>query len=273
LFGSIFPIGAIIGPVLGGVLIAAWSWRGIFLVNVPIGVILIVLCLRYVPRDTSGRGRQAGRLDLAGLGLLGAGVLAGMIGAARLGEPGGHVSSLSFVLPEAAAVLALGLFVQHIRRSAHPLISPRLLAGRGFGAVNMINLLYGGAVAGLGSLIPLYATERYGLSALRSGTLLTGRGIAVIALSSLAVALLRRTGYRRPMLVGFVLTAIGMFALAISPVGLSGYAWLAAAAAVTGVGLGWSNPATRNASLQLAPAESAPIAALRTMSRRLGTVA
>jgi EmrB/QacA subfamily drug resistance transporter len=273
LFGSIFPIGAIIGPVLGGVLIAAWSWRGIFLVNVPIGMILVGLCFRYVPRDPASRGHRTGRLDLTGLGLLGTGVLAGMIGAARLDEPGGHLSSLSFVVPEAAAALALGLFVRHIRRSTHPLISPRLLAGRGFGAVNLIYLLYGGAVAGLGALIPLYATERYGLSALDSGTLLTGRGIAVIALSSLAVVFLRRTGYRRPMLIGFVLTAVGMFALAVSPVGLSAYAWLADAAAVTGIGLGWSNPATRNASLQLAPQQSASIAALRSMSRRLGTVA
>ena len=51
LFGSIFPVGSMIGPIFGGLFVAYWSWRGIFFVNVPIGILLIVLCLRYVPRD------------------------------------------------------------------------------------------------------------------------------------------------------------------------------------------------------------------------------
>jgi MFS family permease len=272
LFGSIFPIGAAIGPILGGVLIAAWSWRGIFLVNVPIGTLLVALSFRYVPRYVVDRGRRAGRVDLTGVALLGVGVLASMIGTVRLGDAGG-VYSASFAAPEAVAVLMLGLFVRHIRRHADPLISLRLLAGRGFGAVNLINFLYGGAVTGLASLVPLYATERYGLSALASGTLLTGRGAAVIVLSSLAVVFLRRSGYRRPMFVGFILIAAGMLALTVSPLGVPAYAWLAAAAALTGIGAGWSNPATRNASLQLAPQESASIAALRSVSRRLGMIA
>ena len=51
LFGSIFPIGAMIGPIFGGLLVSYWSWRGVFFVNVPIGIAVIVLALRYVPRD------------------------------------------------------------------------------------------------------------------------------------------------------------------------------------------------------------------------------
>jgi EmrB/QacA subfamily drug resistance transporter len=272
LFGSILPIGAVIGPVLGGVLIAAWSWRGIFLVNVPIGLVLIPLCLAYVPRAATGRSRPAGRLDGTGIALLGIGVLAGMAGTVRLGEPGQHVSSASFLVLEAAAALALGLLARHIRRSPHPLIPPRLIAGKGFGPVNLINFLFGVAVAGLGALIPLYAADRYGLGAFDAGSLLAGRGVAVIALSGLAVMFLRRTGYRWPLLVGCVLIAAGTLGLAASPAGLPAYAWLAATAALTGLGAGWSNPASRNASLQLAPDQSAPIAALRRMSRQLGSI-
>lgn len=273
LFGSILPVGAIIGPVLGGVLIAAWSWRAIFLVNVPIGVVLLVLGLRYIPRDAARHGRQPMRLDLTGIALLGVCVLAGMFGAVRLGESGEHVYSPSFVILEGVAALALVLLARHTRHAESPLISPRLLYGKGFGAVNAINLLFGGALAGLGSLIPLYATERYGLSALDSGTLLTGRGIAAIALSGVAALLLRRTGYRRPMFIGLVLIALGMLGLAASPIDIPAYAWLAAAAGLTGIGAGWSSPASRNASLQLAPQQSASIAALRRMSRQLGSIA
>jgi hypothetical protein len=134
--------------------------------------------------------------------------------------------------------------------------------------MNMINFLSGGAASGLGALVPLYAIDRYGLSVLASGTLLTARGVAVIVLASVAAFALRRTGYRRPMFVGFILTTAGMFALAVSPLGLSPYAWLAAAAGLTGIGVGWSGPATRNACLQLAPEQSASIAALRSMGRQ-----
>ena len=56
LFGSIFSIGAMIGPIFGGLFVSYWTWRGIFLVNVPIGVAVIMLALRYVPRDRSRIG-------------------------------------------------------------------------------------------------------------------------------------------------------------------------------------------------------------------------
>ena len=51
LFGSIFPVGAMIGPVFGGLFVSYWSWRAVFFVNVPIGLAIIVLALRYIPRD------------------------------------------------------------------------------------------------------------------------------------------------------------------------------------------------------------------------------
>ena len=56
LFGSIFSIGAMIGPIFGGLFVSYWTWRGIFLVNVPIGVAVILLALRYVRRDKSRVG-------------------------------------------------------------------------------------------------------------------------------------------------------------------------------------------------------------------------
>ncbi|MGH8600097.1 MAG: MFS transporter, partial [Burkholderiales bacterium] len=51
LFGSIFPIGAMIGPIFGGLFVSYWTWRGVFFVNVPIGIAIIVMALRYIPRD------------------------------------------------------------------------------------------------------------------------------------------------------------------------------------------------------------------------------
>jgi len=273
LFGSIFPIGSMIGPIFGGLFVSYWSWRGIFFVNVPIGILLIVCCLRYVPRDPEREDRARRPLDITGMVLLGVGTLALMLGISYLGEVGASAASPLFIVPLAAGLLGLALFGRHIRRARDPFIAPRLIAGRGFGAVNVINILYGGAVAGLLALVPLYAVDRYHISALGSGTVLTAEGVAIIVLSSLASMALRRTGYRWPMYIGSAITAVGVAGLAIHPGGLSPYAWLAMTACVIGIGTGLSSPATRNACLQLAPDQSATLAALRSTGRMVGQIA
>jgi EmrB/QacA subfamily drug resistance transporter len=273
LFGSIFPIGSMIGPIFGGLFVSYWSWRGIFFVNLPIGILLIVLCLRYVPRDPDREDRAHRPLDLTGMVLLGAGALALMLGVSYLGEAGTSASSPLVLAPVIAGLLGLALFGRHIRRVPDPFIAPRLIAGRGFAAVNVINVLYGGAVAGMLALVPLYAVDRYGISALGSGTLLTAEGIAVITLSSLASMGLRRTGYRWPLYIGSAIAAVGVAGLAIDPAGISHYAWLAISACVVGIGTGFSSPASRNAGLQLAPDQSAAIAALRSTGRQVGQIA
>jgi len=272
LFGSIFPVGSMIGPIFGGLFVSYWTWRGIFFVNVPIGILLIVCCLRYVPRDPLRSGPRR-PVDLTGMALLGIGVLALMLGISYLGEAGARASSALFIAPVIGGVLGLAWFGRHIRRVCDPFIAPRLIAGRGFGAVNVINILYGGAVAGMLALVPLYAVNRYHISPLGSGTLLTAEGVAVIALSSLAAMGLRRTGYRWPLYIGSGCTAIGIFGLAVHPAGLSPYTWLAMTACVIGIGTGLASPASRNACLQLAPHESAALAALRSTGRQVGQIA
>jgi EmrB/QacA subfamily drug resistance transporter len=273
LFGSIFPIGSMIGPIFGGLFVSYWSWRGIFFVNVPIGILLIIFCLRYVPRDPDREGGARRALDLTGMVLLGVGALALMLGISYLGEAGASAASPLFVVPVLAGLLGLALFGRHIRRVQDPFIAPRLIAGRGFGAVNVINILYGGGVAGMLALVPLYAVDRYRIGVLGSGTLLTAEGIAVIVTSSLAAMGLRRTGYRWPLYIGSACAAIGLAGLAVHPAGVSPYAWLAMTACVIGIGTGVSSPASRNAGLQLAPDHSAALAALRSTGRMVGQIA
>ncbi|HET9078976.1 MAG TPA: MFS transporter [Trebonia sp.] len=272
LFGSIFPIGSMIGPIFGGLFVSYWSWRGIFFVNVPIGVVLLLLGLRYIPRDGKLQDRAYRPVDLAGMGLLGFGALALMLGISYLGEAGASASSPLFIAAVAAGLLGLALFARHIRRTSDPFIAPQFIAGRGFGAVNVINVLYGGAVAGLLALVPLYAVDRYGISTLGSGTVLTAEGVAVIVMSSLAAMALRRTGYRQPLYIGSVITAIGFVGLALRPAGLTPYAWLALAGCLIGLGSGYSSPASRNACLQLVPDQSPALAALRSMGRQVGQI-
>jgi MFS family permease len=84
--------------------------------------------------------------------------------------------------------------------------------------------------------------------------------------------MLRRTGYRWPMVAGFSLTAAGLMALAVAPPVLSPYAWLALAGAVCGIGMGVCTPAANNATMQLAPEHTAAVAGLRGMFRQSGAI-
>jgi EmrB/QacA subfamily drug resistance transporter len=269
LFSSVFPVGGIIGPLLGGVLVTYWSWRGIFLVNVPIGLVLLALGAVFIPH--SARSRQQ-RLDVRGVALLGATLLAAMLGIATLGSGNSSPADPAFWIPECAAAVALVAFARHSARAEAPFISARYLVGRGFGVMNLVNFLYGCAALGFGALVPLYAEQRYRILALPAGTLLTARAVGMITTAGAAVFFMRRMGYRWPMLAGFSLTAAGLVMIATSPVQLSPYVWLAIATGVTGVGMGISTPAANNATLQLAPDQAAAVAGLRGMFRQSGAI-
>jgi EmrB/QacA subfamily drug resistance transporter len=273
LFGSIFPIGAMIGPIFGGLFVAYWSWRGIFLVNVPIGAAVMALCLRYVPADPHRASRANERMDFVGMALLGVGILAGMLAASHLGEAHARAWSAMFVIPMAACIVTLSLFLRHLVRDTQPFIAPRLIYGPGFGPVNLVNALFGGVTYGMVALIPLYATNRYGISTLDSGTLLTAQGIAAMTLSIISALMLRRTGHRPLLSMGSVVIALGFLLLALRPpAGISPYVWLAATAFLVGAGSGTINPPSRNAALQIAPEHAATLAALRTMALQIGSI-
>jgi EmrB/QacA subfamily drug resistance transporter len=273
LFGSIFPIGAMIGPIFGGLFVEYWTWRGIFLVNVPIGLAVIVLTLRYIPRDRARARKIHAKTDAAGMALLGCGLFAGMLATSYLGERNAQAWSPAFVVPLVIAIAALWMFFHHVNRTAHPFIAPRLIHEPGFGPVNLINGVYGGIPFGVVALIPLYAANRYGINAISSGTLLIAQGVATILMSVTAALVIRRTGYRPPLYVGGAIVAAGVVLLALTPiVGIPPYAWLAGATFLVGAGSGTLNPASRNAGLQLAPEHSSILAALRSMCMQIGSI-
>ena len=273
LFGSIFSIGAMIGPIFGGLFVTYGSWRAIFLVNVPIGLTVAVLALRYVPADRPRPEGTRSRMDARGIALLGGGLLLGMLAISYLGEAAAQTSLPLFAIMLALAVLTLWMFFRHIKRSPHPFIPPRLINGPGFGAVNLINAIYGGVTSGVIALVPLYAVNRYGISALDSGLLLVAQGAAAITLSIISAFALRRTGYRAPLYAGGAIMGAGMLLLALSPgAGITPFLWLSASAFLIGVGRGANNPASRNAGLQLAPEHASTLAALRTMCMQIGTI-
>jgi EmrB/QacA subfamily drug resistance transporter len=271
MFAAIQAGGQVVGPVLGGLLVGYWSWRWIFFVNVPIGIVLLGLTIKFIPES---RVRIRAKTDVRGLLLLSSFVFAGIFGITSLGGHGTAIYDPTFLVPECAAVGLLYLLLRHTNRSAAPFIPMRLLRGKGFAAMNALNLLQGSVTFGVASLVPLYAEQRYHLPALSAGTLLTSRAIGSVTIGVLAALALRRTGYRRPIIVGFWVVGIGTLLMSVAPRwGLTPFVWLSICTGIIGLGLGAINPAASNAGLRLAAEdEVAAIAGLRFMFLNLGVI-
>jgi EmrB/QacA subfamily drug resistance transporter len=269
MFSSIFPIGSMVGPIVGGVITQYWVWRGIFFVNVPVGIVLFVLAWRFIPKTAL---RDSRRLDFAGVGLLSGTILVGMLTVTLLGERGVSFMSPGVAVSAVATVVLVWLFMRHTRRTDEPIIPLRLLQGRGFLTMNLLNFLYGTAIFGFAVLAPLYAEDRYHLAFSQAGTVTSARGIGMIIVAAVATLALRRTGYRLPMVVGFTTIAFGLFMLSIAPRGLGPYWWLMIFSLIAGFGLGIASPATNNATMQLAPDDVGAISGVRGMFREIGGV-
>ncbi len=274
LFSSIFPIGGIIGPNLGGWIVSLYSWRYVFYINLPIGISLIVLSFILL-KDTRVFERR--RIDFKGASFFNAAALFLMFGLNFMAE---RISLLSFGL--AALFIALSfsfalLFLRQEKREINPMLDIALLQSTPFLAANLMNIIIGIAVFGIFSLIPFYATSIHGLSTLMSGVILTPQALGSIAASTITSFLLRRWGYRWPMIWGFgviagitMLLAPGFFFWNFMSLHWSSAAVLSGMLLISGIGMGLAFPASNNACIELMPERIATIVGLRNMFRTVG---
>lgn len=270
LFTSVFPVGAVLGPLLGGVVVTAWSWRGIFLINLPLVLVLLVsgfFLVREPPR------RQPERVDVRGIVLLLIVLLGAMLTITRVGALSAGVwGAIGVGASGIVAVVSGWAFVRHARRHPDPVVPIHLLVGGGLGSMNVLNVAFGAAAIGFSALAPLYAQSRYGIVPLAAGALLTVRAMGMIGSSGVAVALLRRAGHRPLLLAGMGGIVVGLVLTAVPPPGVAPELWLAVAAAVTGLGMGLAAPASNNAGMHLVPGEVSAVSGLRIMFRQFGAI-
>jgi EmrB/QacA subfamily drug resistance transporter len=270
MFGTMTSVGQVTGPILGGLIVGYLSWRWIFFVNVPLGVLLIGLVVRFVPESRLLAKTQT---DIRGILLAAFGILAAMFGITSLGNASTDFYAPIVVVPIACSVVLLVMFVRHSERHEAPFIPMRLLRGKGFGVVNTLSGLMGVSAFGVMSLVPLYAEQRYHLPVLSAGSLLTARAFVMAVVAAVAAFALRRTGYRLPLAFGFALMACGTLLLSVAPRwGISPYLWLTISVSVIGFGLGAGVPSLSNASLHLSPRDVATVTALRNMFGYIGVI-
>jgi EmrB/QacA subfamily drug resistance transporter len=275
LFSSIFSIGGIVGPNLGGWIVSRYSWRYIFYINLPIGIGLAVLILLLLD-DPQIRSRP--HIDVVGASFFFGAILCLMLGLNFLAENFSISSLFLTSIFLAVSVVFVGLFVHQERKESNPILDMTLLKSTPFLAANLYNMMVGAGIFGVVSFIPLYATSVYNLSTLVSGMILTPRSIGVICSSTITSFLLKRWGYRWPMVWGLNIMALTTLLMAdegFRVPRMLGIHWgvaemLAVLIMLTGIGLGIALPASNNACIELMPAKVATITGLRGMFRYVG---
>ncbi len=230
----------VLGPVVGGLVLAGAGWRWIFAVNVPVCLLALVLAWRGLP--PAGK-TEPGRLDLRGLALLSPGLAALVYGLSQIGIAGGAAGP-RVLAPVAAGVLSLAAFGWHVTRPplapdqrAAPIVDARLLRHRVVAGANVGLLLASAVFYGGLLLAPLYYQRALGYSAVGAGLALAGAGAGALAARSVAGRIADRVGPRAVTVAGLALTAASTAPFAGFPPGAGGWA-LALALIARGAGVG-----------------------------------
>jgi EmrB/QacA subfamily drug resistance transporter len=223
----------IIGPTVGGLIVDNASWRWIFFVNVPIGIIALVAAFRILPRDRHG-GHE--KLDVVGLFLLALGVPLVTYGLAEIGATG-HFTTPRVLVPILTGAVLIALFALHATRTARPLLDLHLYRRTTFAAASVAMFCLSGALFGGMVLIPLYWQQIRGESALDTGLLMAPMGIGMVIVLPLIGRLADRIGGGPLALAGVIVTTI-----ATIPFGFIGahtpIAFLCGAMVIRGMGVG-----------------------------------
>jgi EmrB/QacA subfamily drug resistance transporter len=200
----------IVGPILGGWFVDDISWRWIFFVNVPIGVIALFAAVKILERDEP---KPHHALDWRGLLMLSPGLAIFVYGLAETAAGGGFQSVDAFGAVVVGLVL-VAAFAWHAKRRDGALIDVRLfMARRTVGAAALTSFFFGTAFFGSALLLPLYFQLVRGESALHAGLLLAAQGCGAMISIPIAARLTDKTGPGRIVLVGLSLSGLGLFSL------------------------------------------------------------
>jgi EmrB/QacA subfamily drug resistance transporter len=268
LLGTMSAIGTALGPSLGGMLIATLSWRAIFLVNLPLGILIFLLAYRYLPVD----GRRQ-KTDQAGFDHMGMLLLALTLAAYALAMTMGRGSfgpiNMALLL---AAAFGASLFVLTEARTASPLIRPAMFRDPMLRASLAMSALVSTVMMATLVVGPFYLSHALGLGAALVGLVLS-IGPFFAALTGVpAGRLVDRLGAQRVTMVGLTGIAIGSSMLSIIPptLGISGYV---VPLAVITVGYALFQTANNTAVMtDVGPDQRGVISGILNLSRNLGLI-
>lgn len=207
-------MGPMIGPPLGGFITTVFSWRWIFWINIPVGMIGVFLATRYI-----GDIREEGLppLDVKGFFLSGIGLAGLTFGITTIGQ--GLFSTEIVLALLATGVIGCWLYVRHACATPAPLLDLNLLKVDTFYASVVGGFLYRVGVGALPFLLPLFFQLGFGLTALQSGLLTFASAVGAIAMKTTAAPIIRRFGFKRVLVTNAVVSSFFLAAIALFTAG------------------------------------------------------
>jgi MFS family permease len=243
-WGAITGIAVGLGPVVGGAIVGGLAWQWVFWLNVPIGVILVTLGRRLLA-ESRGPART---LDLPGLTLATSAVFAITDALLRGPQVGWHSAEVLSLFGIGAGLAVAFVLVE--RRSAHPMVPPRLLANPVLRAAVTTRFLLFATILGAAFMVPQYLQLAHGFSPLRTGLSLLPFTGPMMLIAPAAGKVADRFGERLPIVTGFALTAAGFTLFGLTVTATGSYLAVAAPLLLAGVGVGLAVPTTVSASLR-----------------------
>jgi EmrB/QacA subfamily drug resistance transporter len=223
----------ILGPPLGGLIVDTASWRWIFLLNLPIGLLAVALGVRYLPRTVDPR---PARFDVLGFALLAVGLPTVTYGLSRMGEEG-RVTDPGSLIALGVGLALVAAFVPHARRHPHPLLALAVFRVPSFSAAALTLFVLGTSQMTAIVLTPLYFQEVRGTSALTAGLLYAPLAVGIGVAASFSGRLTDRVGGGRVAIVGISLMVAGGIPMALLGPDTS-FVAICTALFVRGLGLG-----------------------------------
>jgi len=278
-WGAVAGVATIAGPTLGGLLVTAFDWRWIFYVNVPFGVIALVLTFLIIPDMRPGRRH---RIDVPGVLLASAGLLAicyGLVEGQKYNW--GTITSfisIPLVLGAGVVLLLAFLLLQRVTQDKEPLVPFALFRDRNYAVVNWVSGTL--AVGMMGIFLPftIYLQSVLGFTALRAGLALAPASVVSMFLAPVAGRLTDKIGGKYILMSGLTLFAAGMgWAAAVATTTSAWYVFLAPLI-VAGAGMGcifapMVTVAMRNIDPRMAGAASGVLNTVRQVGLVIGTAA
>lgn len=253
-WGGIAGIAAAAGPVIGGLLVNTLTWRSVFFLNVPVGILAFLLTLRFVSAVPGIAQRSLDLLaQLAGI------VALSLLTLAFIQGPAWGWSSWPIVGALIGFVLAVALFLRIERHASSPMLPLELFASRTFSASNAVGLLLNFAFYGQLFVLPLFLQDIRGYSPLITGLAMLPEGGVVALAATLSGRVTGQTGPRLPMVSGLLLGAAGFLAMMLANATIS-YWLLVPMLVAIGFGMAFTMPAMTTAVIASAPRERSGIA-------------